>query len=175
MPTCSGSPPTPHPACIYPSWAAPYATKITGTHTQLTKKSFHHNPASGGIYSYETYTITLTYADTPQDVPIPDAARSYPVPESRARRRFPLYGTYVAGQHLLEALPSGFGQTSLSCSPSGTRCVLDYNAYPHQFHGRLDLVFGLTVGELTKNPKGYGPWDAGFEFAAPLNIPALAK
>ena len=174
VPTCTGSPPTPHPACIYPSWAAPYTTKITGTHTQLTKKSFHHNLASGGIYSYETYTITITYADTLKMCPSPTPLEDIPC-QSPGPPQISLYGAYVAGQHHLEPLPSGFGQTSQTCSPSGTRCVFDYNAYPHQFHGRLDLGFGLTVGELTKNPKGDGPWDAGFEFAAPLNIPALAE
>src|SRR5579872_6919910 len=91
VPTCIGSPPTPHPACIYPSWAAPYTTKITGTHTQLTKKSVHHNPASGGIYSYETYTITITYADPLKMCPSPTPLEDIPC-QSPGPPQISLYG-----------------------------------------------------------------------------------
>jgi len=177
VPTCTGSvlEGPPYLACIHPSWAVPYDVKITGTHTQLIKKLFIHDPRSGGIYSHATYTMTITYTPPGLKIcPSPTPLEAIPC-QSPGPAQISLYGVYVAGQRYLQPLPSGFGEISQTCSPSGTRCVLDYGDYPHQFHGLLNLVFGVTVGELTKNPKGLGPWDAGIEFAVSLYIPALAK
>ncbi len=83
---------------------------------------------------------------------------------------------FIAGRSDLQPLPPGVtgvvGEPDGSCSVSRHSCLMTFYVFPDAFHGSLVMVWGVLVGDLTRNPRSQGPSPAGFEFPVAVEIPA---
>jgi len=126
---------------------------------------------SAQLYAHWVVRVHITYSPSlpicPEPTPIGD------IPCEAPSQTVPVYGSVVPGKReLQQQLPAGVGTTGAICSPSGHSCTAVFDVFPNEFHGTLVQVWGVVVGDLTHNPKGDGPWPAGFEFPVAFYIPA---
>lgn len=155
-----------HPACVHGPWATPFATPVDGT--EQMSSSYVPSAVGGGDYSYWLYTVTIAYHNPLPDCPSPTPPSAAPC--QLLGTEVAGYGRVVAGKTNLVPLPTGVFLSSADCSMSEPTCEMVIRANPHDFHGSLLGIFGVTVDDLTKDPKG-NQGNAGFEFALPLSIP----
>lgn len=157
------------PACVHRPWATPYATPVDGT--DRVTKSYVVPRIGRPFWDIDvriTYTVSLPTCPKPTpsaDIPCQEPGQSV----------FD-YGVFVPGKSQLQPLPPGVsgvvGEPDGTCSASRHSCLMTFYVFPDAFQGRLVMVWGVLVGDLTKNPQGARPSTAGFEFPVVVDIPA---
>jgi hypothetical protein len=169
-PARSLPPPNPaQPACVHGPWATPYATPIDGS-ARVTKTYEKH----GSGRAFWDIDVRISYGAPLRTCPKPTSPGDVPCQEP-GQSVFD-YGVFIPGKRELQPLPAGVtgvvGEPDGICSVSHRTCLMTFYVFPDAFHGSLVMVWGVLVGDLTRDPHSQGPSPAGFEFPVALDIPA---
>lgn len=153
--------------CVIASWVDPahYGSAIQASLTgALTRTWIKASPSTG--YAHWIYTGRVRIHSRLKICPQPVPLGAIPCPEAGSQVGI-LW--YKASARTAAPAPSGFSTHSITCNAQATLSVVTFGVYPELIDGTLQMIWTVTVTQLTKNPAN-DLGQAGVEFPVSIRV-----
>lgn len=153
--------------CVISSWVNParYGSLILASlKGPLTRQWIKASPSTG--YAHWIYTGTVRIHSQLKICPQPVPLSAIPCQDAGSQVGI-LW--YQAGARTAPPAPNGFSTRSITCNTLATLCVVTFGVFPELIYGTLQMIWSVTVTQLTKNPAN-DLGQAGVEFPISIRV-----